>query len=79
MVLLITIIGFYFMLAPEHANNTFKVPLRTQTKLLIFMFAVYGMQNAYMLLSAASFGMALVPLIFLVLDIFLIKLYLEKL
>jgi hypothetical protein len=80
--LLFMVFGFYFMLAPQDANKRMKVSFRNQTKYLIVMFAVIGANNLFKLFTAftlGSFGLGLYAAVFLVLDIYLINLYLRKL
>lgn len=80
-IILITIIGLYFMFAPEDANNRFNVSLRNQAKFLIGLFVVYAIQNLVIIFGAISLG-ATFPigaLLFLALDIYLAKKYYEQL
>ena len=80
--LVVMIVGFYFMLAPQHAYTNIGISLRNQTKFLIFMFALFGGSNAarfYVAITAGLTGAAIFALVFLVLDIVLINMYLKKL
>jgi len=80
--LIITVVGFYFMLAPQDANMRTGVSLRNQNKFLIFMFALFGAQNLVRLISAISLGATgagTIALVFLILDIVIVNMYLKRL
>ena len=81
-IMAVTIVSFYFMLAPQDANGRFGVSLRNQNKFLIGTFALYAVLNILKLLTAISLGAigaGVYAAVFLALDIFLVNLYIKKL
>jgi len=81
LILLVTVIGFYFMLAPEDAYKRFNVSFRVQTKFIIGMFVLFAMQNIILIAAGLQVGVAfpIARLLFLGLDVWLIKTYFVKL
>jgi hypothetical protein len=77
----ITIIGFYFMFCPQAAYTRFKVSLRNQTKFLMCMFGLYGLVNLSRIFSAISLGLSFpfFALIMLGIDVYITKIYFDKL
>ena len=78
--LLAFVVGVYFMLKPNDAYSRFGISYRNQIKYLIVLFSVHAVTNLLNIITAIQFSIFPgVALVFLIINILVIKHYVDSL